>query len=412
VKQAEAPPVRLPTGPGLTIGISEQNPGLFWSAKAKPDPGAFGPWRDRLVALRPALYRLSVDWAALQPSQTEPPNFEQRSDGCMRGIKPCRPYDGIREILQAIHSEQQDGGGFEVIVAIYGVPDWAAATAAGCRQPAASTSSRPITAAGLRGYRALIRSLLALGRQEGVALRWWAPWNEPNSYLFVSPQRQACSPHSTALSPAIYARLARAMREELAADRASPAPKLVIGELADISRPSARGASVPEFWRALPDDVVCSAAVYSQHEYARSSGPQEAKGAVGQLEDALDARPCAHGKPIWVTETGVGGAHVGDRRAGGPTTQRADCRAMAVSLARWHRDPRVTAAFQYTFRDDPVFPVGLTDVSLTRAWPAYDLWLAWGGERAPDGPAPALPAACHTGALSNDRQSSRQAAER
>jgi hypothetical protein len=95
-----------------------------------------------------------------------------------------------------------------------------------------------------------------------------------------------------------------------------------------------------------------------------------------------------------VTETGVGGAHVGDRRAGGPATQRADCRAMATALARWRRDPRVTAAFQYTFRDDPAFPVGLVDASLTRTWPAYDLWLAWGGERRPDGPEPPLPPEC------------------
>jgi hypothetical protein len=67
---------------------------------------------------------------------------------------------------------------------------------------------------------------------------------------------------------------------------------------------------------------------------------------------------------------------------------------MAATLARWRRDPRVTVAFQYSFRDDPVFPVGLADTSLTRTWPAYDLWRAWGGGRPPDGPEPALPAAC------------------
>ena len=41
------------------------------------------------------------------------------------------------------------------------------------------------------------------------------------------------------------------------------------------------------------------------------------------------------------------------------------------------------AAFQYTFRDDPAFPVGLADVGLTRTWPTYDEWLAWGGDRTP-----------------------------
>ena len=52
------------------------------------------------------------------------------------------------------------------------------------------------------------------------------------------------------------------------------------------------------------------------------------------------------------------------------------------------------AAFQYTFRDDPVFPVGLVDAKLTKAWPAYDLFKAWGGARKPDDPAPALPQDC------------------
>jgi hypothetical protein len=54
----------------------------------------------------------------------------------------------------------------------------------------------------------------------------------------------------------------------------------------------------------------------------------------------------------------------------------------------------VQAAFQYTFRDDPAYPVGLADATLSRLWPAYELWKAWGGERVPAGPAPTLPDAC------------------
>ena len=33
-------------------------------------------------------------------------------------------------------------------------------------------------------------------------------------------------------------------------------------------------------------------------------------------------------------------------------------------VERWRSDPRVGAVFQYTFRDDPDFPVGLTDAEL------------------------------------------------
>jgi hypothetical protein len=407
-----APPAPRPRPAArtLAIGLTEANANLIVNREARPDVGALGAWRDRLAALRPRYFRLAVDWAQLQPHRDGPIEWDKPADGCMRGQPPCVPYAGLRDVLRAVRSQQQAVGGFEVLVAPYGVPDWAARAAGGCERSNIGPRSRPITDAGLDGYRAMIRSLLALAREEGVELRWWTPWNEPNGPFFISPQRQGCSTNSTALAPGVYTRLARALRDEL---RAAPGRHdLVVGELADVSDRRRYAASIPEFFDALPDDVLCAAGVFSQHAYAQRGQEADDPGAVGQLERTLAGRPCTRGKPIWVTETGVGGAHVGDRRAGGPTTQRADCRAMAVSLARWHRDPRVTAAFQYTFRDDPVFPVGLTDVSLTRTWPAYDLWLAWGGERAPDGPAPALPAACHTGALSNDRQSSRQAAER
>ena len=55
----------------------------------------------------------------------------------------------------------------------------------------------------------------------------------------------------------------------------------------------------------------------------------------------------------------------------------------------------MTAAFQYTVRDDPAFPVGLADSRLRRAWPAFALLRAWGGERAPEAPPP--PDACAGG---------------
>jgi hypothetical protein len=377
----------------LAIGLTETNAALLWSPGTRPDPpGVLSPWRDALTALHPAYFRLPVDWAQLQPSPDAPPQWDKPADGCMRSEPPCEPSSGIRDILRAVKSQQEAGGGFEVVVVLYGVPDWAARPAGGCERPGIAPRSRPITDAGLVAYRNLVRSLLELGRQEGVDLRWWSPWNEPNGPFFISPQRQGCSINSTALSPGVYTRLARALREELAV--APGDHRLVVGDLADLSSRRRYGASLTEFYDQLPDDVVCSASVFAQHQYAQRGREAADPGSVGELEQILARRPCTAGKPIWVTETGVGGAHVGDRRSGGPATQRRDCRAMAVALRRWYRDPRVEVAFQYTFRDDPVFPVGLADVSLTRTWPAYDLWRAWGGDREPGGPAPPVPAAC------------------
>jgi hypothetical protein len=383
--QKPAAPV-APKG-GLAIGLSEINPNLFWHGK---DVGQFGPWRDRLEALKPPLFRLAVDWASLQPSPDAPVDWSRRSDGCMRGLGPCQPYDGIRDTLKAIHTQQQAGNGFATMVVFYGVPEWAAKPASGCERDDITARSRPITDAGLKAYQRMVGSLEDLAKREGVSIGWWSPWNEPNGPFFISPQRAQCSGRSKALAPAVYAKLAGAMRQEL-----QPGQQMVVGELAGLENARKYGSSIKEFYEGLPDDVVCKAGVFAQHAYAQRGDAADDPGAVGALERVLDQRPCARNKPIWVTETGVGGPHVGDERSPSAKATRADCEALNVAMRRWDDDPQVDAAFQYTFRDDPVFPVGLADAKLTKTWPAYDLFAAWGGERKPDGPAPALPQACN-----------------
>jgi hypothetical protein len=275
------------------------------------------------------------------------------------------------------------------MVVIYGVPEWAAIKPKGCERDDIGARSRPITAQGLDAYKKLVRSLQDLSRQEGVSIRWWSPWNEPNGPFFISPQRSECRGSSKALSPAVYTKFALAMREEL-----EPGQQLVVGELAGLENARKYGTSISEFFAGLPDEVVCNAGVFAQHAYAKRGDKADDPGAVGALEEVLDGRPCARDKPIWVTETGVGGPHVGDERSPKEESIRADCQALNVALRRWDKDPRVDAAIQYTFRDDPVFPVGLADAELTKEWPAYQLFKAWGGVRDPDGPPPALPHAC------------------
>jgi hypothetical protein len=393
-------PAQIPPqapGEGLAVGIGETRANLLWSKQAQPELAAgIGPWRDRLAALKPRYYRLLLDWARLQPDPGQPPNWTLPDDGCQRGQPPCAAFAGVRDTLRAIASQQKAQGGFEVLVSIAGVPDWAAAPPTGCERADATPRSRPINDRGLEAYRALIRSLNHLATTQGVRISYWSPWNEPNGTFFVSPQRATCDRSAPPLSPAVYTRLDRAMREEL--EKLPGAQHLVIAELAGLPEPRLRGAGVEEFYAALPDDVVCSADVFAQHAYAERNRPETTRRPVEQLETALDRRPCAKDKPIWVTETGVGGPNVGGDRKGGLASLRKDCRALDAALRRWDVDPRVQAAFQYTFRDDPAFPVGLADARLTRSWPAYDEWLAWGGDRPPGGPAPDLPAACAAGA--------------
>ena len=391
-KREARPAAPSPPPDGLAIGLTENNASLLWNADGGPRPAAdIATWRDRVTELRPRYFRLAVDWSALQPDRRRPPDWGRQADGCVRGRPPCAPFAGIRDVLRAVASQQRAGNGFEILVSIYGVPDWAAEGPRGCERDDIAARSRPITAEGLEGYRRLVRSLADLGRREGATLSWWSPWNEPNGPFFISPQRSTCSRSSAPLAPAVYTRFVRALKAEL--DALEGDQRLVIGELAGVPGPRTYGAGIEEFMDALPDDVVCAGAVYAQHAYVKR-GERAADAVIDQLEAALARRSCTEGRPIWITETGVGGPHLGDARIDDDAVLRADCRALHAAFRRWRDDPRVDAAFQYTFRDDPAFPVGLADAGLQRSWPTYALWRAWGGERRPGDPSPSLPDPC------------------
>ncbi len=355
---APAPPRPAPTPrfERLAIGVAETNPHLIAPGAV---PRAFRPWRDRLVALRPRFFRLVFKWAAFQPVAGRAPNWSARTDGCMRGVKPCAPYRGLRDLLRAVRERQDANGGWEVVVSPWGAPDWALRPVAGC--PGGRGRMR------LAPYRAMLRSLAALGRREGVRLTWWSPWNEPNHPYFLAPQRNRCKPGARSRAPRAYARLVRAAREELPAGA-----RLVLGEIAgfDSPRPEATGAA--EFAAGLPRDVACASDVWAQHTYVgegttrlgadlHEAGDPEMLRAVRR---ALDRHECRHRHRIWVTETG---AFPGAR----------GCEGMTAALRSWQRDGRVDAAFQYTFREDTAFRVGLADARLRRTLPPYRAWRGW-----------------------------------
>jgi hypothetical protein len=383
-----------PTGPTasgrpLQLGLSEANVHLLAPG---PAPPGFGAFRDALARLRPDRYRLVVDWAKLQPERGAPADLGRGQDGCLRGLAPCAAFAGLRANLEAVRDARRAaGGGWEVMVAIYGVPPWAAAPARGCERPGAQPRSRAISDAGLDGYRDLVRRLRALGEEVGVSLRWWSPWNEPNHPAFISPQRSGCSARAPSLSPAVYGRLVGAAREELAGSGA----KLVLGELAGFRRPRALSTGVGEFIRALPDEVACAASAWSQHEYASPADAPAApfsRDAVAEAEAALADRPCTAALPVWVTETGVGGTRSGGERPTGATDLARQCAAQAARLERWAADPRIQAVFQYTFREDTGYPVGLADARLRALYPTQRLWQAWADARGDA--APPRPAGC------------------
>ena len=369
----EPPPEKPSLEPApLVTGLTERNANLLG---ARETDGEFEPWRARVADLRPRYYRLMVDWAPLQPDPARPPQLDRPDDGCLRGRPPCGAFAGIRDVLRAIRSQQETHGGWEVVVTLYGVPEWAARGPRGCERAQETARSRPITPQGLRGYRALVAELLRVAAEEGVELTYWSPWNEPNQPFFISPQRMRCDTSARPRSVRVYSLLVRALRDELR--RAGGERRLVLGELAGVNGPGPLVAGVKEFVEALPEDIACAADVWAQHMYAERGAQSGLEGPVGQLRRTLEGRACTQEVPIWVTETGVGGTRVGAPRDLSPEELRADCRAMNTALRRWARDPRVDAAFQYTVREDTAFPVGLADAGLTRAYPVFDLWTRW-----------------------------------
>jgi hypothetical protein len=391
----------LATGP--VLGLTEDNANLLWSPYGPPRPGGarFEIARRELTALHPTYLRLLVDWAALQPDPRRPPRLEAPVNGCARQVGPCAAYAGIRDELAAIASQQRAAGAaanvtFQVVVDIFNTPPWAAPSPSGCQRPGATATSQGPSRAALGAYRALIRSLLALALREGVSIDWWAPWNEPNHPLFMSPQRASCAAGSPSVAPAVYAELVRAMDAELRAEGGGR--HLLLGELNGFERGSPDRTSISEFVAALPSDVICSSDVWSIHAYANRVSTEHAD-PVSSLEQALNARGgCARDARIWVTETGAGASHPGSARTALAADERAGCRAMAAQLIRWSRDPRVGAVFQYTFRDDPAYPVGLVGSELSRVYPTYRLWLEWSRLR-DAGHARPTAAACAGGVL-------------
>ncbi len=361
----DAPPPDTPEDERLVIGLAEQSPHLV----GVDVPPAFAAWRDRAVALRPRLFRLLVDWSKVQPGPERPPDWSAAQSGCLRDRPPCAPYAGVRDLLRALRARQRADGGWAVVASLYGAPAWARERRDGC--PAGGTID-------IAAYRALVRSLAALARAEGVAIVRWSPWNEPNHPAFLAPQRPTCDRTAPGLSPDAYATLVRAVRAEL------PGARLLLGEVAGYASPRRDRLGAAEFAAALPREVACAGDVWAQHTYVgrgatELAADRDASGnapLVAAVTAALDRHGCPSAHRVWITETGA---------TPGPRA----CRQMHAALRAWQDDPRVDAAIQYTFREDPLFRVGLADAGLSAERGAYRPWLAWGaGNAVPSDPCP------------------------
>ena len=283
----------------------------------------------------------------------------------------------MKDQLAALASRQkQHKGGWEVLVVITGTPDWAARPGVGCERPDTQPRSRAPKASAMADYRKLVEDVIALGGQVGVKLRYWSAWNEPNHPFFISPQRATCDASAPSLAVKRYAEITRNLKRAL--DDAPGDQQYVLGELAGLDASKSRSTSIQEFLRELPTPIVCGSTMISQHGYVSGINP-------------VDARHQGRRDPPLQEEA----RRVDDRdrrrraarRPGQADERRRPSSAPAASstsgLKQWYDDPRVTAAFQYTFREDDIFRTGLVTTALDRAFPVLREWQAWGGEARP-----------------------------
>jgi len=358
----------------LAVGITEPNPNFMWARDERAVPAPFDRWRDELLEMRPHLYRLQVDWADLASGPDAPLGLGRPRHGCMRDKGPCAPWGGLRDQLAALAARQREGG-WETVVAISGTPGWAARPPSGCERTGTQPRARPPRTDALPAYRRFVADLLEAARAAGAELRWWSAWNEPNHPYFLSPQRAACTPGSPSLAIKPYAEIHDALGEAL--DAAPGEQGRVIGDLAGTRAATGDVTAVTEFIAGLPRELVCGTTIWAQHAYFTSRDDADV------AADALAARGCERPHEIWVTETG----HRNAPREAAPVQR---CRNLHARLLTWHADPRVTAAFQYTLREDDRFPYGLVTTGLEAAFPALGLWQSWGGLARPS-PADAAP---------------------
>src|SRR3954447_15383779 len=135
-------PTPPPAGKGLAVGVTEFNANLIASREAKQDPEPWNAVRDKLGAIKPAYFRLVIDWASIQPTAETPANLDASQGGCMRAVGPCLGWGGVREQLRALASRQREGG-WTALVVFTGRPDWPAGPPSGCERPQAASKSRP-----------------------------------------------------------------------------------------------------------------------------------------------------------------------------------------------------------------------------------------------------------------------------
>jgi polysaccharide biosynthesis protein PslG len=279
-------PIVLPQTamPGrLLVGLQD-DPSFRWA----PDRAAM---LDRARDASATLLRTIVVWRDAAPNR--PAN----------AADPFDPAYRLDDLDDLVRSAQQRG--MELLITIWGTPEWANGGQAPNRPPHAAAALEQFATALSNRYS---------GRHSGYpAVRLFSAWNEPNLEQFLAPQFDNAG---RSVGPALYAPIARAVYAGV--KRGNPEALVAIGETSPRGRDIPTDGRVqdshspPRFARLLAEArPAVEFDAWSQHPYPPRPqiAPDEPvrwpRVGIGNLErfgTAVDEWFGREGTPIWITE--------------------------------------------------------------------------------------------------------------
>ena len=285
-------------------------------------------------------------------------NFDEPNDrlharrAAVRAVgRPARPARGARRAAEARRLAGARG--------VAGTPDVGRrAPPSGCERDETAARSRAAARRPARRLRALRRRRARARRRGRARLRYWSPWNEPNHPYSLSPQRDA-----------VRARAPVARRRALrrAGERDAAGARRRAGRPGDGARRARRPAESRPYTTGDPR--------VHRRRCRRSSSARRRSGR-STATSAASTRSTTSRRALVEVLLPADARDLDDRdrrRRGGHwaasarvrAKQRGTCEQLHRRLVQWYQDKRVTAAFQYTLREDDVFPVGLVTTDLT-----------------------------------------------
>jgi polysaccharide biosynthesis protein PslG len=341
LRSAGADPIVLPQDAmlgRLLVGLQD-DPSFRWSADR-------AIMLDRARDANVSVLRTVVAWKDTAP--TRPAN----------AADPFDPAYRLDDVDDLVRSAQQRG--MELLVTIWGTPEWANGGEPPNRPPRDPTDLEDFATALADRYS---------GRHAGYpAVRLFSAWNEPNLEQFLAPQFDSAG---RSVGPALYAPLARAIYDGV--KRGNPDALVAIGET------SPRGHDVPTGGRVQDSHSPARFArllsevrpkvrfdAWAQHPYPPRPelGPAEPvrwpRVGIGNLEhfgSTLDEWFGRDGTPIWITEY----AHETRPLEPHGIDPALQARYAEEALQLAARNPRVRMFVWFVFRDraDALWQSGL-----------------------------------------------------